>query len=354
MKAADVPLVRLRGLRKSYGGVEAVKPLDLDIDEGEFLAILGPSGCGKSTLLRMLAGFVVPSGGRIEIDGRDVSALGPERRPTNMVFQSYGLFPHMTVAQNVGFGLAIAKRTKAEIARRVAEALALVRLEGMGDRAVDNLSGGQQQRVALARALVMRPRVLLLDEPLAALDLKLRQAMQEELRRIHKQIGGTFIFVTHDQGEAFNLASRIVVMNAGRIEQAGRPEEVYLNPVSLFVAGFVGEMNILRGHRLGNRVQLAAGPALPAPGPDGPVSVIIRPEAFRIVSHGANAEEPLIEAKVRDAVFVGTLMKYVLTVPSGGEIQVYDTDIEAARRLKPGTVAHLAWNAAKQRILEDR
>jgi ABC-type Fe3+/spermidine/putrescine transport system ATPase subunit len=351
---AMVPLVRLRGLRKSYGATEAVKALDLDIAEGEFLAILGPSGCGKSTLLRMLAGFIAPSAGRIEIDGKDVSALGPERRPTNMVFQSYGLFPHMTVADNVGFGLAIAKRPRVEIASRVADALALVRLEGMAERGVDKLSGGQQQRVALARAIIMRPRVLLLDEPLAALDLKLRQAMQEELRRIHREIGGTFIFVTHDQGEAFNLASRIVVMNAGHIEQVGRPDEVYLNPASLFVAGFVGEMNILRGQRRGDRVQLAAGPVLAAPGPDGPVSVIVRPEAFRILEGAAAADGPVIEATVREVVFAGTMMKYVLTLASGGEIQVYDADVEAAQRLEPGAVARLAWNPAKQRILGDR
>jgi ABC-type Fe3+/spermidine/putrescine transport system ATPase subunit len=352
-EAAGAPLVRLRALRKSYGATEAVQALDLDIAEGEFLAILGPSGCGKSTLLRMLAGFIAPSGGRIEIDGKDVSALGPERRPTNMVFQSYGLFPHMTVAENVGFGLSIAKRPQAEIASRVAAALALVRLDGMAARGVDKLSGGQQQRVALARAIIMRPRVLLLDEPLAALDLKLRQAMQEELRRIHREIGGTFIFVTHDQGEAFNLASRIVVMNAGCIEQVGRPDEVYLNPASLFVAGFVGEMNILRGRRSGDRVQLGAGPVLAAPGPDGPVSVIVRPEAFRILKGAAAADGPVIEATVREVVFAGTMMKYLLTLASGGEIQIYDGDVEAARRLEPGVVVRLAWDPAKQRILED-
>src|SRR5215510_10608573 len=232
------PLVQLRNLAKSYGGVAAVKPLDLDVAYGDFCAILGPSGCGKSTLLRMIAGFVEPTSGQIEIDGIDVTTLGPEQRPTNMVFQGYGLFPHLSVAENVGFGLALKKLPRADIATRVAEALQLVRLEGFGERMIDRLSGGQQQRVALARALIMRPKVLLLDEPLAALDLKLRHQMQEELRRIHREIGGTFIFVTHDQGEAFALANLVAVMNQGWVEQIGSPPDIYLHPKTLFVADF--------------------------------------------------------------------------------------------------------------------
>ena len=219
-----VPLVRLLGVSKRYGSVPAVKELDLEIQRGDFLAILGPSGCGKTTLLRMIGGFVAPTSGRIEIEGQDVTAISPERRPTNTVFQGYGLFPHMTVRQNIAYGLKTAKRPKDEIERRVDEAIALVRLQDFVDRAIDQLSGGQQQRVALARALIMRPRVLLLDEPLAALDLKLRQAMQDELRRIHSEIGGTFVFVTHDQGEALGLANRIAVMDQGAIVQQGTPE----------------------------------------------------------------------------------------------------------------------------------
>ena len=217
----DVPLVRLRGLGKRFGSVEAVRPLDLAIHAGDFFAILGPSGCGKTTLLRMIGGFIAPSAGSVEIDGVDVTRLGPERRPANMVFQGFGLFLHMNVRQNVGYGLRIAKVERTELERQVDEVLRLVHMEEFAKRNIDQLSGGQQQRVALARALVMRPKVLLLDEPLGALDLKLRQAMQEELRRIHQQIGGTFVFVTHDQSEALGLANRIAVMQAGQIVQEG-------------------------------------------------------------------------------------------------------------------------------------
>ena len=272
------PLLSLLGVSRSYGSVVAVHSTTLSVAAGSFNAILGPSGCGKSTLLRMIGGFDAPTAGRICIDGTDVTALPPQRRPTNMVFQGHGLFPHMTVAQNVGFGLSVAGVARAEIARRVAEAVALVRLEGQADRLVTGLSGGQQQRVALARALILRPKILLLDEPLSALDLRLRQAMQDELRRIHRAIGGTFIFVTHDQGEAFALADRLIVMNAGRIVQVGPPHEVYRRPADLFVARFVGEANVLDGRRAAGRVTLAFGPGCDLPGPDGPVTLVLRPE----------------------------------------------------------------------------
>jgi spermidine/putrescine transport system ATP-binding protein len=246
---AGAPLVRLRGVSKSYGPVAAVQTLDLEIRRGDFLAILGPSGCGKTTLLRIIGGFVAPTTGTVEIDGQNVTALGPEKRPTNTVFQGYGLFPHMTVRQNIAYGLRTAKRPPDEIATRVDAAIALVRLEEFVTRSIDQLSGGQQQRVALARALIMRPQVLLLDEPLAALDLKLRQAMQEELRRIHQQIGGTFVFVTHDQGEALGLANRIAVMDKGVLVQEGGPEEIYATPKTRFVSTFIGEANVFPGRR---------------------------------------------------------------------------------------------------------
>src|SRR5215203_138865 len=231
-------LLQLEGASKAYGDFVAVHPLDLEIYSGDFFAILGPSGCGKTTLLRIIGGFIAATGGRIYIQGRDVTGLGPERRPTNMVFQGYGLFPHMTVRQNIAYGLRIAKVEKREADKRIAEIIGLVRLDELGDRSVAQLSGGQQQRVALARALVMKPPVLLLDEPLAALDLKLRQAMQEELRRIHDEIGGTFVFVTHDQGEAMSLANRVAVMSEGRLLQVGSPEAIYGEPRSAFVATF--------------------------------------------------------------------------------------------------------------------
>jgi ABC-type Fe3+/spermidine/putrescine transport system ATPase subunit len=275
-QAAGAPLVRLKGIAKSYGNVAAVKRLDLEIRRGDFLAILGPSGCGKTTLLRIIGGFVAPSTGTVEIDGADMTRLGPEKRPTNTVFQGYGLFPHMSVRQNIAYGLTTAKRPRDEIARRVDEAIGLVRLGEFVERAIDQLSGGQQQRVALARALIMRPRVLLLDEPLAALDLKLRQAMQEELRRIHQEIGGTFVFVTHDQGEALGLANRIAVMDQGVIVQQGGPEEIYAAPKTRFVSTFIGEANVFQGTRTGGTVALAAGANFQASGPDGPVTAVVR------------------------------------------------------------------------------
>jgi ABC-type Fe3+/spermidine/putrescine transport system ATPase subunit len=341
------PLVQLRELAKSYGGVTAVKPLHLDVAYGDFCAILGPSGCGKSTLLRMIAGFVEPTGGRIEIDGIDVTGLGPEQRPTNMVFQGYGLFPHLSVAENVGFGLALKKMPRPEIAARVADALRLVRLEGFGDRMIDRLSGGQQQRVALARALIMRPKVLLLDEPLAALDLKLRHAMQEELRSIHAEIGGTFIFVTHDQTEAFALASRIVVMNEGRIEQVGTPQDIYLDPSSLFVADFVGETNALAGTRVRGCVQLAAGARFESPGAEGAVRAIIRPEAVR-----QGAGEITVQARITDVVFLGNALKIVASLPSGETLSARDPDVRRYGHYVRDRNETFGWSPADQRILE--
>ena len=227
-----------------FGDIVAVHPLDLAIYHGDFLAILGPSGCGKTTLLNMIAGFLFPNSGSIEIDGRDVTHIGPDQRPTNMVFQGYALFPHMTLRQNVAYGLKISKTPPSEIEARVDEMIELVHLEGLEQRAVTELSGGQQQRVALARALIMRPDVLLLDEPLAALDLKLRKTMQQELRRIHRSIGGTFVFVTHDQDEAMGLANRIAVMDGGRLIQEGNAEEIYAAPKTRFVSTFIGEANV--------------------------------------------------------------------------------------------------------------
>ncbi len=252
--AGRAPLLRLRGLSKVFGATAAVEPLDLDIYPKDFVAMLGPSGCGKTTLLRMIGGFVAPTTGTIEIAGADVTGLGPEKRPTNMVFQGYGLFPHMNVAQNIGYGLRLQKMPRDEIDRRVNDAIALVQLADLAQRGTEQLSGGQQQRVALARALVMRPKVLLLDEPLAALDLKLRQAMQEELRRIHHEIGGTFVFVTHDQSEALALANRIAVMREGRLEQVGTAQEIYDKPKTRFVSTFIGEANLLPGRRVNGRV----------------------------------------------------------------------------------------------------
>jgi spermidine/putrescine transport system ATP-binding protein len=310
-------LVKLRGVSKAFGGIVAVHPLDLDIAAGDFLAILGPSGCGKTTLLRMMGGFAEPTTGTIEIAGRDVTRIGPEKRPTNMVFQGYGLFPHMNVRQNVTYGLKLRRIPQAELRERVSEMLRLVHLEDFTDRPVHELSGGQQQRVALARALVMRPAVLLLDEPLGALDLKLRKQMQAELRRIHRSLGATFVFVTHDQEEALGLASRIAVMEAGRIVQEGDPKQIYRQPATRFVSTFIGDANLLVGRRAGGIVNLNSGGSFPSPGRDGEVNVMIRPEAMLLNGVGR------ISGKLIDTVFLGSFTKLLLKLDDGSEIAVH-------------------------------
>jgi ABC-type Fe3+/spermidine/putrescine transport system ATPase subunit len=350
--APGSPLVRLRGLSKRFGATEAVRPLDLDIAAGDFLAILGPSGCGKTTLLRMIGGFIAPSSGTIEIGGANVTRRGPERRPTNMVFQGYGLFPHMSVRQNIAYGLRIARRPAREIAERVNAILALGRLEDLADRGVHELSGGQQQRVALARALVMRPLVLLLDEPLAALDLKLRQAMQEELRRLHQQIGGTFVFVTHDQGEALALANRIAVMEAGRIVQEGSPEEIYSAPRTRFVATFIGAANVFAGQRSAGQVRLAIGASFADAGPDGPVVAVVRPEAMRIGGPDLAADVRL-PARIQDLVFLGTHLRTVLQLEAGPEVVVHNPDLRHRADATVGQTVTVGWQLEDQRVVPD-
>lgn len=345
MITASPPLLRLTGLSKSFGPVTAVAPLDLAVAAGDFCAILGPSGCGKSTLLRMIAGFIEPSTGTIAIDGQDVTRLGPEKRPTNMVFQSYGLFPHLTVAENVAFGLALQKKPRDEITQRTQEVLRLVRLEAFGERTIDRLSGGQQQRVALARALIMRPKVLLLDEPLAALDLKLRHQMQEELRRIHREIGGTFIFVTHDQSEAFALANLVAVMNEGKVEQIGSPDRIYLHPATLFVADFVGETTILEGERRNGRVRLKAGPEFDNKGADGKVRVVVRPERVEVRYDG-------IPAVVTDAVFFGSSLKVSLKLPSGETLILRSSDANAGEHFRPSANFNVGWDDKDQQVID--
>jgi len=347
MGEADIA-VRLRGLSRSFGAVTVVHPIDLNIPRGDFLAILGPSGCGKTTLLRMMGGFVEPTSGRIEVNGSDITDLGPEHRPINMVFQGYGLFPHMNARQNVGYGLRLKKMDAAAIDKRVAGAMALVRLEGYESHLPAQLSGGQQQRVALARALVMDPQVLLLDEPLAALDLKLRQAMQEELRRIHRVIGGTFVFVTHDQGEALALANRIAVMNNGRIEQIGTPEEIYLQPATQFIAGFIGEANLLKGQRRDGRMQLACGIVSAADGPDGAVALVVRPESVRRLSLGEHADIEL-SGTVEEVVFLGAHVKYVLALPGGDKLRVQDAAGQS--RAAIGEAMRVGWSRATHRVI---
>jgi ABC-type Fe3+/spermidine/putrescine transport system ATPase subunit len=345
------PLVRLRGISKSYGTVVAVKQLELEIGRGDFLAILGPSGCGKTTLLRIIGGFVAPTTGTVEIDGEDVTRWGPEKRPTNTVFQGYGLFPHMTVRQNIAYGLRTARRPQSEIRQRVDEAIALVRLEEFVDRSINQLSGGQQQRVALARALVMRPRVLLLDEPLAALDLKLRQAMQEELRRIHRQIGGTFVFVTHDQSEALGLANRIAVMDQGELIQEGGPEEIYAAPKTRFVSTFIGEANVFAGHRQGEWLTLDAGARIASPGAQGPITIVIRPEAVQISPTSLKADV-VLDGVLVDVIYLGVFVKYIVALPTGQRINVHNPDAALRRSLSLNAPVKIGWNLVDQRVIE--
>jgi spermidine/putrescine transport system ATP-binding protein len=347
----DQPLVKLRDISKRYGNVAAVKKLDLEIYRGDFFAILGPSGCGKTTLLRIIGGFVAPTTGKVEINGRDVTDWGPESRPTNTVFQGYGLFPHMSVRQNIAYGLKTARRPLPEIQQRVDRAIRLVKLEEFVDRSIDQLSGGQQQRVSLARALVMEPQVLLLDEPLAALDLKLRQSMQEELRRIHRQIGGTFVFVTHDQSEALGLANRIAVMNDGEIIQEGGPEEIYAAPKTRFVSTFIGEANVFGGIREARVVHLEVGIKFASAGPEGPVTVVVRPEAMQI-SAGKLSSELVLEGVIVDAIYLGLFVKYIVALPSGQRVTVFNSNASSRRSLSLNVPVNIGWTIDDCRVVE--
>ena len=293
------PALRLLGVRKSYGQVVAVAGVDLTVVEGEFFTFLGPSGSGKTTLLRMIAGFERPDSGRIELGGRDVTSLPPYMRDTNTVFQDYALFPHMTVGENIGYGLRIKRVPGADRRKRVERALQMVRLSGLESRKPNQLSGGQRQRVALARAVINEPEVLLLDEPLGALDLKLRQEMQIELKQIQKEVGITFIYVTHDQEEALTMSDRMAVMSNGRIEQIGSPVEAYERPATEFVAGFIGISNVLSR--------------------DG-VRFVVRPEKIRMLAEGDRADPDMTvqQGTVEEVVYVGMSTRYVvrLTVAS--------------------------------------
>ncbi|MEE9299660.1 MAG: ABC transporter ATP-binding protein [Alphaproteobacteria bacterium] len=346
-------LVRLRNISKHFGKVVAVEPLDLDIHQSDFLAILGPSGCGKTTLLRLIGGFLQPTSGSVEIAGEDVTRKGPERRPTNMVFQGYGLFPHMTVRQNIAYGLRIARRPKAEVDERVSKIIDLVHLSELADRSPDALSGGQQQRVALSRALVMAPKVLLLDEPLAALDLQLRKAMQEELRRIHRELGGTFVFVTHDQSEALGLANRIAVMHEGRMVQEGGPEDIYSRPASRFVANFIGDANILPARRESGRVRLDGGAEFADPGPDGEVLIVVRPEGLSIHSEKP-ADELAVPGTLADMIYLGSHVKYKVHLSSGQDITVNEGNLSLRERVSMGSSIYVGWRQADHRVLDDR
>ena len=328
-------LIEVEQVEKIFGdpatGHKALEAINVAIEEKEFFTLLGPSGCGKTTLLRMIAGFAHPTTGEIRLHGRDVANLPPRQRPVNMVFQNYALFPHLTVAQNVAFWLEMLKWKRADVAARVDETLALVKLTTFRARKPAQLSGGQQQRVALARALAPRPQVLLLDEPLSALDLKLRKEMQFELKRLQRETGITFVLVTHDQEEALAMSDRLAVMNTGRIQQIGTPEEIYDDPANQFVADFIGEANLIPGSALGRNAA---------------VVIAVRPERVAL----ASSELPVrLRGVVESATFLGSDTLMEVAVPSGR----IRARIRGAARMAPGTEVGLSWPPDAERELAD-
>ncbi len=354
-------VIRLDNVRKSFGDFVAVDRADFAIHEGEFFAMLGPSGCGKTTTLKMIAGFEQPTSGRVLLNGEDVSRVPPYKRNVNTVFQQYALFPHMSVADNVRFGPRAKKVARSTYETSVREMLDVVRLSDFAERKPSQLSGGQQQRVALARALVNYPSALLLDEPLAALDLKLREAMQFELKRIQREVGITFVFVTHDQGEALTMSDRIAVMSEGRVEQIGTPEEIYNSPGSLFVAGFIGSANLLPGTVVGSDandvvVALASGANVRArtseQRSDGSqVSVMLRPERL-IAAIEPRSDGRSIEGHVTDVVFQGATARLNVRLGDGSEVIANvgtGTDLPF---LTPGATVYLCWEPGAAFLLD--
>ncbi|MFD1328988.1 ABC transporter ATP-binding protein [Mycoplana ramosa] len=329
VKSANGGAIGMRAIQKWFGTFQAVNDVTLDIRSNEFFTLLGPSGCGKTTLLRMIAGFELPTEGQVLLDGKDISSLRPNQRPVNTVFQNYALFPHLTVAENIGFGLKMLGTQKAKIDSVVKEMLKLVHLEGRGDNAVTQLSGGQQQRVALARALAPQPKVLLLDEPLSALDLKLRKSMQMELKRLQLETGITFVFVTHDQEEALTMSDRIAVMSTGTVRQVGTPWDIYDRPAERFVADFIGETNFLEADVVsvsGNkaRVRLSSGAEIPAAfpadlTPSGKVTIVVRPEHAQV---SAPSPASLLRGVVHEVVYLGTDTHFHIRLDDGKAFMV--------------------------------
>ncbi|MGZ4579414.1 MAG: ABC transporter ATP-binding protein [Nocardioidaceae bacterium] len=358
--------IELVGVAKHYvsaeENVQAVEEVDLAIDSGEFFSLLGPSGCGKTTTLRMIAGFEVPTAGQILLYGEDVVAVPPNHRDVNMVFQSYALFPHMTVFDNVAFGLRRKKMDKAEITKRVTEMLALVELGGREKRRPRELSGGQQQRVALARALVNRPRALLLDEPLGALDLKLRQSMQLELKRIQREVGITFVYVTHDQGEALTMSDRIAVMNLGRVEQLGTPREVYESPRTRFVAGFIGTSNLISGAATravdgSGVIEIGSDERVTVPlrgsAATGTLVVTVRPEKIRLTRTPVDAD-CRIRGTVVEVVYQGTFTSYNVRTSTGAQVLVHHQNADDSADLAAaGDPVWLSWPKDYSYLIEE-
>jgi spermidine/putrescine ABC transporter ATP-binding subunit len=365
--AGDRPALVLRALTKHFGSAVAVDGIDLDVRPGEFLTLLGPSGSGKTTTLRMVAGFMAPTSGSIEIDGSDMTRVPPHRRDVGMVFQNYALFPHMTAAENVAFPLRMRRRPGAEIKKRVGEALDLVKLGSFGDRYPRQLSGGQQQRIALARAVVFEPRLLLMDEPLGALDRKLRESLQLEIIRVSRELGATVLYVTHDQEEALVMSDRIAIFSMGRIEQLGSGADLYDRPASLFVADFIGESNILRGRyevdgvaggwmthdetrwRVGaasaSRSDVASGAA---------AALVVRPERMRVLTDGATPDGlNTADATVDEVLYLGPDIKYQLALPWGQRISIREPRELDARELERGERVRIGWKVEDGLLVAD-
>ncbi len=344
--------IRVENVTKRFGEFVAVDDVSITIEQGEFFSLLGPSGCGKTTTLRMLAGFEVPTEGRILLEGEPVENVPPYKRDVNMVFQSYALFEHLDIAENVAFGLKRRKVGKAEIERRVAEALELVNLAERAGARTNELSGGQKQRVALARALVNRPKVLLLDEPLGALDMKLRKQMQVELKQIQREVGITFVYVTHDQEEALSMSDRIAVMNHGRVAQSGAPEDIYEHPTEEFVAGFIGISNLLSGTvEDGDRVRIANGLTVDAPLPEGlsrgdTVNLSVRPEKIAVDEEIEDGMVSL-EGRIETRVYLGVSTQLTVSLGDGAHVVALEQATyrsSSEDRWEPGTAVKVGWH----------
>jgi spermidine/putrescine transport system ATP-binding protein len=359
--AGSPPEISLRNLTKDFGAVRAVDNVSLEIGGGEFFSLLGPSGCGKTTTLRMIGGFDLPTSGAVELRGRDVSRDPPDKRPVNMVFQSYALFPHLDVASNIAFGLKRRGEAASDIRRRTGAILERVRLSGYEKRRPHELSGGQQQRVALARALVNEPNVLLLDEPLGALDLKLRKQLQVELKRIQMEVGITFVYVTHDQEEALTMSDRIAVMHRGRVEQVGAPEDLYDRPATSFVADFIGTTNLLDGTveslapdvatvclDSGDRCVVASGGRRPGQ----TVRVSIRPEAIELAPANGSDPDPRLRATIEQVAYLGAAVQYHIRTERGLALSVLAG--KTRQRFESGDSVVLTWAPSDALVLSER
>ncbi|WP_442896468.1 ABC transporter ATP-binding protein [Bosea sp. CCNWLY174] len=356
-------MIEISGLRKDYGSVVALHDTELSVPTGEFLTLLGPSGSGKTTLLNLIAGMASPTRGRIVINGRDVTEVPAEKRGLGMVFQNYALMPHMTVSENIAFPLEIRKVPRAEIRRRVAEVLDLVRLPHVGDRKPKELSGGQQQRISIARCIVYKPDLILMDEPLGALDKKLREQMQLEIRRIHKELGITMLYVTHDQEEALNMSDRIMLMNAGRVEQIGTPDQLYFAPRTQFAADFIGASTLLDATvaETGEPalLRLSASEScrvrLHSAAPVGTVGkLLLRPEALRLVQNGqVTAGHNVLHGHLDNTLVTGATSKHFVTLDNGATLAIQELTDPSTTRLEPGLRVQVSWPPETGRFLEN-